>query len=175
MISLTVLLWMNVILFGIIGALRGWAKELLVTFSLVAGLFILFLIEAYVPVVKDWFTLKGTTSFWLRSGIVMAMVFFGYQTPNSALLLNYRKKMERGRTGDALLGAMIGLINGFMILGTLWYFMHKAQYPFAPVITAPPGETAAQLIKMFPPSWLVPPYLWIAVGVILVVVLLIFL
>lgn len=35
MISILSVFWMFVILFGLIGAMRGWAKELLVIFSIV--------------------------------------------------------------------------------------------------------------------------------------------
>ncbi len=35
MVSLIVIFWMYVILFAIIGGMRGWAKELLVTFSVI--------------------------------------------------------------------------------------------------------------------------------------------
>ena len=39
MISILSAFWMFVILFGLIGAMRGWAKELLVVFSVVLALF----------------------------------------------------------------------------------------------------------------------------------------
>ena len=38
MISLAVVFWMYVILFAIIGGMRGWAKEILVTFSVILAL-----------------------------------------------------------------------------------------------------------------------------------------
>jgi len=45
MVHLSVLFWILEVLFGFIGALRGWAKELLVTFSLLVALMIINLIE----------------------------------------------------------------------------------------------------------------------------------
>ena len=41
-----------VILFGIIGGLRGWAKELLVTFSVILARFTEMVFLNYVPVVN---------------------------------------------------------------------------------------------------------------------------
>ena len=38
MMSIVYLFWMYVILFGVIGSMRGWAKELLVAFSVVTAL-----------------------------------------------------------------------------------------------------------------------------------------
>ena len=52
MISLAVLFWMYLLLFGVIGALRGWAKEILVLFSLVLALFLDAVVMKYLPGVK---------------------------------------------------------------------------------------------------------------------------
>ena len=41
MVSLTVLFGLLVLLFAVIGAMRGWAKELLVTSAVVLALFII--------------------------------------------------------------------------------------------------------------------------------------
>ena len=43
MISLTVVFYIFIVLFAIIGGLRGWAKEMLVSFSLVLALFMVFI------------------------------------------------------------------------------------------------------------------------------------
>ncbi len=51
MISLDVIFWMFVVLFAIIGLMRGWAKELLVTFAVILALFIITVLENYVPFV----------------------------------------------------------------------------------------------------------------------------
>ena len=37
MMSLAIVFWMYVILFAIIGGMRGWAKEILVSFSVTTG------------------------------------------------------------------------------------------------------------------------------------------
>ena len=38
MMSIVYVFWMYVILFAVIGAMRGWAKELLVSFSVILAL-----------------------------------------------------------------------------------------------------------------------------------------
>ena len=38
MVSLTFIFWMYVVLFCVIGGMRGWAKEILVTFSVILAL-----------------------------------------------------------------------------------------------------------------------------------------
>jgi len=89
MISLNVLLFIFIALFGIIGAMRGWAKELLVTFSIILAMFCMNVLESFVPFFKDTLS-TGTpqTIFWLRTGILIVLVFAGYQTPGSPALLN---------------------------------------------------------------------------------------
>ena len=45
MMSLAIVFWMYVILFSVIGAMRGWAKEILVSFSVILALSFIALLE----------------------------------------------------------------------------------------------------------------------------------
>lgn len=174
MISLSVLFWVFVVMFALIGAMRGWAKELLVTAGAVLALFFIVILESYIPFVRD--NLTGTSSFWMRIVTLLVITFFAYQGPNIPRMIESRR-FVRDRFGDVLLGAVIGGFNGYMIFGTAWYFLEKAGYPF--VWITPPdtiteaGQTALRLIKILPPQLLQPPIIYIAValsfGVILVV------
>ena len=49
MISLSVLFWIYVIMFALIGAMRGWAKEVLVTSGVIVALFLVTILETFVP------------------------------------------------------------------------------------------------------------------------------
>ena len=49
MISILSAFWLFVIIFGLIGAMRGWAKELLVIFSVVLALFLIYVLESFTP------------------------------------------------------------------------------------------------------------------------------
>ncbi len=79
MLSLTVLFWMFVILFAVIGMMRGWAKEILVSFSVILAIFIVVVMEK-VPFVTN--AISGAADFWFRFIVVLVLVFFGYQSPN---------------------------------------------------------------------------------------------
>jgi uncharacterized membrane protein required for colicin V production len=179
MISLNVMLFIFVILFGIIGAMRGWAKELLVVFSVILAEFILTVLQSFVPFFKETFA-SGTaeTVFWLRTTILGCLVFFGYQTPKIPRLAE-SDRFIRHFLQDALLGFFIGAVNGFLIFGTLWYFLHSAGYPFA-FVTAPDaatdaGQAALRLIKVLPPVWLAAsPTIYFAVAIAFVLVLVVF-
>jgi uncharacterized membrane protein required for colicin V production len=179
MISLNVMLFIFVILFGLIGAMRGWAKELLVVFSIILAMFVLTVLQTYVPFFKDTFATGAVkTVFWLRVIIIGCMVFFGYQTPKIPRLAESDRFM-RHFLQDALLGFFIGAANGFLIFGSLWFFLHSAGYPFA-FVSAPDaateaGQAALRLIKVLPPSWLaVSPTIYFAVAIAFVLVLVVF-
>ena len=178
MISLHVLFWVFIILFAVIGITRGWAKELLVLFSVILGLFLLGVLEKYVPYVRDeLMTQPGNTVFWLRFGIIVVLAFFGYETPNLPRLAD-SPKFIREKFQDSLLGFFLGGINGFMIFGTLWFFLDAAGYPFD-VITAPAagtvaGDAALKLLNILPPEFLSIPVIYFAVAIFFAFVLVVF-
>jgi len=175
MISILTAFWMFVILFGLIGAMRGWAKELLVVFSVVLALFLIYVLESYtqylvpfnevlarvenLPAGATFESLPAAvqeelrTQFWSRATIVFLLSFFGYQTPRLAVI---RDKARRERIQDILMGVVMGLVSGFFIMGTLWWYMAAAHYPFGPEILAPQpgtpmGDAAINILKYFPP------------------------
>ena len=155
MLSLTVLFWMYVFLFAGIGAMRGWAKELLVSFSVIVAIFIIVVIEK-IPFVTT--TVTGASEFWLRFIIMIVLVFFGYQSPNLPRLAG-SVRFARERLQDMLLGAFLGAVNGYLIVGSLWYYMDQAGYPFINVISKPDpatavGQTIINMVKFMPPAWL---------------------
>jgi uncharacterized membrane protein required for colicin V production len=178
-ISLNVMLLIFVVLFAIIGSMRGWAKELLVVFSVILAMFCLTVLENYVPFFKDTFA-NGTpeTVFWLRTIILGGLVFFGYQTPKIPRLAE-SDRFIRHFLQDALLGFFIGAINGYLIFGSLWYYLNEAGYPFA-FVSAPDsattaGQAAIRLITSLPPAWLAAsPMIYFAVGIAFILVLVVF-
>jgi len=162
MVSLNVLFWTYVILFAVIGAARGWSKEILVTSSVILSMFIITLFESYLPVMRD---LTGTSYFWVRVSVVGLLVFFGYQTPNFRSLAGPRFVRERFQ--DILLGMILGGVNGYLVIGTLWFYMHEAGYPFAPYLASPNlsdplGRAAMEMIEKLPPAFLAPPWIYFA-------------
>src|SRR5512137_538395 len=101
---------MYVVLFAVIGAMRGWAKELLVTFSCILSLFLITVLESFVPGLSGILAnAHPTTRFWFRSIMMILLVFFGYQTPNIRAIA--AGKFVRERLQDVLLGFIIGGIN----------------------------------------------------------------
>lgn len=181
MISLDVIFWTFIILFGMIGLMRGWAKELMVTFAVILALFIITVLEKYVPFVTKMTmdsALPGADRipvFWLRAGLLIALTFFGYQTPNFPRLAG-SGRWARERLQDALLGLFLGALNGYLVWGTFWYFLDQAKYPFPGIITANLTASAKALVSFLPPNWLLGvPVIFFAVAIAFAFVLVVFL
>jgi len=175
MVSLIVIFWMYVILFGIIGGMRGWAKEILVSCSVILAMAFTVLMERYVPFIRDILVPgKGSVLFWLRTLILGVLVFFGYQTPNIA---RFAPKMTREKLQDILLGVIIGAINGYLIAGSIWFYMSASDYPFSQVVAAPTGDLAklsTAMLQYMPPHLLGIPGIYFAVVLAFVFVVVVF-
>jgi uncharacterized membrane protein required for colicin V production len=181
MVSLTFFFFVIVILFSIIGAVRGWAKEMLVTFSAVLALFLIVLLEQYVPIVTN-LTLSTDPDdmrslFWLRFTIIALLAYFGYQTPYLPRIGGQR--FAREKLQDALLGFFLGALNAYLIAGSIWFYMDAAGYPFkyitAPVPGTEMGDAAIRMLAWMAPAWLTIPYIYFAIALAFVFVLVVFL
>lgn len=177
MVQLSVLFWFFVVQFAAIGLMRGWAKELLVTFSAILALFMIQVLEIFVPFIKELSAESGSTAFWMRMVILVGLVFFGYQSPNIAKLAS-TGRFVRERFQDALLGLFLGAINGYIIFGSIWYYLDQAGYPFslitAPDMTGPSGEATKRLLEAFAPHLLGTPQIYFAVAIAFAFVLVVF-
>jgi len=171
MMTLTFAFWLYVIIFMVIGGMRGWAKELLVMFSVILSLFLLEVLGRYVGPIREFFSPPNNTpEFWARTIVLVLMVFFGYQTPNLPRLGGAR--FARERLADSLLGVFLGAVNGFLIVGTLWYFLQDSGYPFPKYITKPSPDPV--LLTYLPPRWLGIPTIYFAIAVAFLFVLIVF-
>jgi len=175
MVTLDAFFWMLVFIFAIVGLMRGWAKEVLVSFSVVLGLFIITLLQQFEPgIITALLTNNSTTLFWFRILLIGVLVFFGYQTPNITRLAA-TNRFVREKLQDSLLGLFLGAVNGFMIVGTMWFFLNAAQYPFPSIISPPaPDSNAAQLLALMPPEWLGIPVIYFAIALAFIFVLVVF-
>lgn len=163
MMSLVYVFWMYVIVFGVIGMMRGWARELLVSFSVILALALNLLLKQYIPIVKQ-LPDDSSSLLWTRGLILLALVYFGYQTV--AIVPHLASKATRERLQDALFGAFLGAINGYLIFGTLWFYFDQANYPYPDVISAPTGSLADVIKNMMvymPPRLLGVPGIYFAV------------
>ncbi|MGZ9165757.1 MAG: CvpA family protein [Anaerolineales bacterium] len=164
MMSIVYIFWMYVILFAIVGGMRGWAKELLVAFSVILALALNHVIRRYIPIAANMAE-SDVSLFWVRTIVLLVLVFFGYQTVITISRL--ASKAARERLQDTLFGVILGAFNGYLIAGTILHYMHVADYPFQSVITKPQDpvllQTVNQMMLYMPPQLFGEPGIYFAV------------
>ncbi len=175
MMSIVYVFWMYVLLFAVIGWMRGWAKELLVSFSVILSLALNHVIRKYVPIAQN---LAETDSslFWVRTIILVVLVYFGYQTVISIPHLASRARTERLQ--DTLFGAFLGALNGYLVAGSILFYVHIADYSFQNVISKPTDpnllQTVNQMMSYMPPQLLGEPGIYFAIILAFVFVLVVY-
>ena len=177
MIALIVVFYLFLAVFAFIGSMRGWAKELLVVFSIVVGLALIWVLENLMPIVRPLIISNPLIQYWVRTLIILSMTFFGYQSPKISRLTKATER--RDRIQDVLLGLVMGLISGYFVIGTLWSYAHAAGYPgIAKYIMAPQGDlvdSTQRMIDLLPPVWLgKAPNVIIAVVIAFIFVIVVF-
>lgn len=125
MIQLTAILVVGAIVFGIIGYGRGWNKEIIATAGIILGIFALFQFD---DLLRNRLLGQIPTEqvFLIQASIFGAIVFFAYQTRALGNENDNKDKLQA-----SLLGLLMGLVNGYLIFGTLWYFLDKSGYTLA--------------------------------------------
>ena len=175
MMSIVYLFWMYVVLFAFIGGMRGWAKELLVTFSVILALAINHVLRKYIPIANS-LAENDMNLFWIRTLILAVLVYFGYQTVVTIQHLASRAVREKFQ--DTFIGFLLGGFNGYLISGTLLYYMHVAGYPFSRVISPPTDQnlvnTVNQMMLYMPPQLLGEPGIYFAIIIAFVFVIVVY-
>lgn len=121
-------------LFGAIGVVRGWQQELGVTTMLLLALFVITFV--FATAVGDRVTSAlasadvseaqiTTIQSLVAVGLLLAVTFISYQ----GLGLTYPGGKKNG-----LLSLAVGLINGYLLAGSIWYYMAEADWPLANVV-----------------------------------------
>jgi uncharacterized membrane protein required for colicin V production len=96
-----------------------------------------------------------TTRFWAKTAIMVAMAFIGYETP---VLKVFQNASRREGMRDSLLGGVVGGVNAYLIVGSIWAFMAEAQYDnFGRHVIPPMADTdlaltAARWLESMPPN-----------------------
>ena len=147
MIELSAVLILMTIFFAFIGSLRGWNKELIAMAGIILGLFALFQFDNLLRGT----ILRGVALnqvFIIQAGIFIVVGYFAYQT---RALGDGTRRAGRSNVQESALGAVVGAINGYLIWGSLWYFMDINNYPLDPWIIAPsPGSPSDQMLSWLP-------------------------
>jgi len=151
MLSLQTFFWIMITFFSLVGFLRGWTREIIATSGLVLSLFALHqfgpLLISLVPVANAAnydTTLTGGINmrqqFYVLSLIHLTIAFFSYQGPTLASAISRERLAVRVRESlqEKLLGAVVGGLNGYLIIGTLWSLL-EYQFTNNGYFQLPPG------------------------------------
>jgi hypothetical protein len=127
-----------VVVFGLIGLVRGFLKELGVTTVLLIVLLVFHQWgeEAIAPAAIGLVSAGASTlaveapdekvtsaAFYIIVTMIVTFVSYHGET------LTFRGRSPRGLVGLSLaLG--VGLVNGYLVAGTMWYYLHVFEYPF---------------------------------------------
>ncbi len=186
MIPLNTVFWGLVLLFGLIGAMRGWAKEILVAFSILLSMFIQQVFGQYVlkpgnpylPVLLPGSEVAPapaytTTHFYVCTGLLLALTFFGYASPTLAHRIG--AKVTRERLVESFLGFFLGLLNGYLVVGMLWFYLDQTGYALGGVIAPEQGTPAWTIATAYLlPRWVTAPMLFVAIALAFVFVIVVF-
>jgi len=172
-------LWIGLVLFfAIAGIVRGFLKELGVTLVLVVALFGLTRLASNMPRILDMGSnlLRVPLRNWLDHdpvwlllylGAMLGVIFIAYQ----GYVIKYPGSEPKGVQGS-LLSLMIGLINGYLAIGSVWYYINKYEAPVRAMGLLQYDYTplAQRLVKVLPPDMLGPylPFLVVFMIVLLV-------
>lgn len=176
MLSLFAVFGLFVVLFAVVGAMRGWAKELLVTSAIILALFIIQILERHIrPYYTALLMQPPATQFVIRAVMLVLLAFFGYQTPHIRAL---QPKLARERLQDILLGLLMGALNGYLLFGSLWFYLNQMGYEHTDLISMPADpafqERVANFMSYLPPSLVPIPHIYFVVGVVFVFIIVVF-
>jgi len=176
MMSIIYVFWMYVVLFAIIGWMRGWAKELLVSFSVILSLALNHVIRRYIPLASD-LPEADASLFWVRTIILLVLVYFGYQTVIS--IPHLASRAVRERLQDTLFGAFLGALNGYLVAGSILYYINVTDYGVVQNIISKPTDpeliqAVNQMMLYMPPQLLGEPGIYFAIILAFIFILVVY-
>lgn len=164
------LLWAVLIgVFAVVGVVRGYPKELGITTTILAALLlltrggesILGVLDAYlVNYVNSSMIFEGQYSDLIQSLFHMSVFVLVVVISYHGETLAFDGTPPKGPLGIAL-NLVSGLVNGYLISGTMWYYLHIFNYPVQVLgLFRPPLTEFAQtyLVPLIPVP-LLEPYL----------------
>ena len=169
------------IMIGLVGVARGYARELGNTLVIMAGIFLLTFQEALILSLfsrtgerllnitgnqTDLLNFFLSTVFTL---IFISIVFASY----SGRVFAFASFGGRpaGAPHGVLISLLVGLLNGYLIAGTLWYYQARFDYPLQRfgLIKLPLTTTGQELETLLPQKIFDSPVYWmVPVAVLLI-------
>ena len=189
MISLAIIFWIMVVFFSLIGYLRGWQKEAIAVSGLIASVAVLQQFGYELVTLIGAATISPDNlladpnyqlkqQFWIQVVFHAVTAFFSYQ-----VVARLADNVTGGRIGERLranlekriVGALLGLVNGYLLVGGLWSFLEYqvtqvgyqplapgVAYVFDPTVVARPLlDTSAMELVSYLPLGVFTPTIWL--------------
>ena len=194
MLSLTTAFWVLVSLFAIVGMMRGWTKEIVATASVILALFTINQLMSPLFAFIGWDNNViqpeeiRRWQFFLMSAFLLILAFTGYQGPTLARSRVGDRLARRDELQDKLMGFLVGGLNGWLIVGSLWSFLEfrlvaannwarftpDIPYPFDPTRIVRPAPELATIVDNLPIPFLTQsPYILLLLLILFVIFLLV--
>jgi len=160
-IPIEVLFGVVVLIFVLIGVARGFLRELGVTMVLMFVLFFLVQFQGYfdkgfeaafsmsqrvLPVRNE-----NLIKCWVFLFIIIGTTFISYQGETIAFGGQLPKNSQR-----FLLGGLVGLLNGYLVAGSVWHYMDYFGYPIKMLGYTPENSSklAQSMLRFLPVTFL---------------------
>ncbi len=166
-----------IVVFALVGVVRGYPKELGVTTSILVALLVLtewgedmlLSLDAGVGGLLGASFLNGPYSNLTQSlfylGLFISMVFISYHGET----LTFRGDPPPGPLG-VVMNLANGAVNGYLISGTIWYYLDRFDYPIRFLgLFSPPLTDLAKALLPFLPVPIIQPYLLLFVAFFILV------
>ena len=134
MVSIELIFYLMIFLFGAIGAIRGWQKEVIAMAGLIGSIAFLHqfgfaLIRYGRPLALFLASPENSNdirqTFWIQFLFHVTIAFFSYQVIGRIAERAPGSRSERYRQGfqNMFIGFVIGVANGYLLFGTIWSFL----------------------------------------------------
>jgi hypothetical protein len=144
MISLISLVWVIALFNALLGFQRGWYREIVITAAVVVSSYVVFQFDPILRgVILSRFSREQV--FIVQFALFLALLFF-----TTSQRIGAQDRRREG-LGAGVIGMVMGAINGYLIGGTIWYFLDINEYPFSTILSAPQlGSPSANAISSLP-------------------------
>lgn len=147
-----------VLVFGVVGWIRTFPKELGVTTVVLFGMYILAAFsQRLLDLINQVYEYQGTP----REGLFIFNIYLLFMLFITLISYEGETLSFAGSSPPGITGLMMdigsGLFNGYLVIGTIWYYLDQLDYPVSQMglYTPPLNDFAQMLVKILPQN--IPP------------------
>ncbi len=147
-----------ILIFGVVGWIRTFPKELGVTIVVLFGMYILARFnELLLDLINRVYAFQGTP----REGLIVFNIYLFFMLFITLISYEGETLAFAGSPPPGISGLLLnigsGLFNGYLVVGTVWYYLDQLDYPVRQLgLFQPPlSDFAKMLVQLLPQN--IPP------------------